>query len=95
MALKLTVKTPQNYEAEYWRIFSITNSSITNGSAGQAISSITLELWKDKDTREAVINGEEWQPVKYESIQTPIQTSIESAYEYLKTLDRFKDAVDA
>lgn len=94
MALLQQIITPSNHEANYWRIFSITNTDIKNGSKERGESLITLELWKDKATRDAVVAGAAFQPTHYERITTPVQTSISEAYAHLKTLERFSAAAD-
>lgn len=94
MALQLDTPTPQNYTASYWRIFSVTNANINNGTTDIPQCSITLELWKDAATRQAVEAGtSEFQPVQYQTLSGPIQTSIQGTYDYLKTLPQFAGAV--
>lgn len=94
MALKKQIKLNNGVITNYHRIVSINN--ITNVSTIIEVASYTNEE-KRQEEIEAIKNATEMNvfiDTKYISKDYEENTNIEDMYEYLKTLDMFKNAED-
>lgn len=90
MALKKSIKQPDGIVTEYHRILYILSTINSNVS-------ISVISYVDKQAREDEINQVIEMPYKiHKSYETDYieNMTIENAYNYLKTLDEFKDSED-
>lgn len=94
MALNKKIELENGVITNYHRIVSI--NKITNISNIIEVASYTTEA-KRAEEREAIKNGAEMNVfinTEYINAEYDENSTIESTYEYLKTLEKFKDAED-
>lgn len=95
MALKKQIELDNGVIVNYHRIVSI--NKITNVSNIIEVASYTTEE-KREEEKEAIANGTEMNVFIYTQYINDTyneSSTIEDTYEYLKTLEQFKDAEDA
>lgn len=94
MGLKKSIELENGIITNYHRIVSINN--ITNIQTNIEIASYTSKE-KREEEKNAILNGlpmNIYIHTKYMHINYDESFNIEKAYDYLKTLDEFKDAED-
>lgn len=97
MAIKKEIELENGIIVNYHRIVSI--NKITNSCNIIEVASYTSEKQRDKEKEYYENTGEDKQInvfIETEYIQKEYSEDerIEECYEYLKTLDKFKDAID-
>lgn len=94
MALKKQIELENGVVVNYHRIVSI--NKITNVSNIIEVASYTNQT-KREEEKEAIENGTEMNVfinTQYINSEYDETSTIENTYEYLKTLEKFKDAKD-
>ena len=94
MALKKPIKNDVNIPLEYHRIQSIKH--IINGNTEIIVYSYVdnEEREREKDREQNIYHDDIYKSTKTYSLDYNDQLSIETAYNYLKSLNEFKDAID-
>lgn len=94
MALIKSITLPNGIIVEYHRVVSVNN--ITNHSSIIEIASYTGK--EKRDEEKAAIKNKEPMDIyiksRYRTIPYEKELNVDSAYEYLKTLDEFKNSKD-